>query len=134
MLVIYFASSVAGFLASTFWNPGTSIGASAALFGLIGAMIALGVTEKSSLGSSIKSMYIRWAIYGLIFSVVLPMIDIAAHLGGLVTGFGIGYVAGTPRLVPTWKDTFWRWAAYGCILLTVMAFVRMFIGFKAMTG
>ncbi len=134
MLVIYFVSSVIGFLVSTFWNPGTSIGASAALFGLIGAMIALGVTNKSTLGSAIKSMYVRWAIYGLIFSLIIPMIDIAAHLGGLAAGFAVGYVAGTPHLYPTWKDELWRWAAYACVALTVLAFVRMFVGFRSFTG
>src|SRR5579864_4933101 len=44
-LVIYLASSVAGFLVSLYWSPALSIGASAALFGLIGAMIAFGVRE-----------------------------------------------------------------------------------------
>ena len=40
MLVIYFVASVAGFVASAMWSPAVSVGASAALFGLIGAMIA----------------------------------------------------------------------------------------------
>src|SRR3974377_764740 len=43
MWVIYLLSSCAGFLASAWWNPGISVGASAGLCGLIGAMIALGV-------------------------------------------------------------------------------------------
>src|SRR5215471_18858880 len=40
MLVIYFAGSVVGFLFSTLWSQYLSIGASAAIMGLIGAMIA----------------------------------------------------------------------------------------------
>src|SRR5881628_119310 len=39
-LVFYILSSAMGFLASTLWSPALSIGASAAVFGLIGAMIA----------------------------------------------------------------------------------------------
>ena len=50
------------------------MGASAALFGLIGAMIAIGVRHKTSLGSHIRAQYVRWAVYGLIFG-LLPGID-----------------------------------------------------------
>ena len=67
------------------------MGASAALFGLIGAMIAMGIKHRSTLGDHVKSLYIRWAIYGLLFG-LLPGIDNAAHIGGLTFGFpgGLG--------------------------------------------
>src|SRR5258707_2937522 len=42
MLVIYLISSVVGFYVSALWSPGDSVGASAAICGLLGAMIALG--------------------------------------------------------------------------------------------
>src|SRR5262245_51674367 len=48
LMVFYFVATVFGFLCSTFWSPYLSVGASAGLFGLIGAMIALGVRSKSS--------------------------------------------------------------------------------------
>jgi rhomboid protease GluP len=66
-LVFYIIATMGGFLASCYWNPAISIGASAGIFGLIGAMIAVGVTHQSSLGLAIRGLYIRWAIYGLIF-------------------------------------------------------------------
>lgn len=134
MLVIYFVSTVTGFLASMYWNPGLSVGASAALFGLIGAMIALGVTQRTTMGAAIKSMYIRWAIYGLIFGLLLPMIDNAAHIGGLVGGFGVAYIAGTPRLVQDWREHAWRYAAYGCIAVTVYAFLQMVLWFTSVSA
>jgi membrane associated rhomboid family serine protease len=130
MLVIYFISSVTGFLASTFWSMNPSVGASAALFGLIGAMIALGLQDRSGLGAAIKGMYIRWAIYGMVFGLMIPMIDNAAHLGGLAGGFAVGYLAGTPKLVEDWRENLWKWLAYGCIGMTVLAFVRMFMGYQ----
>src|ERR1035437_3996844 len=43
LLVFYFLSTASGFLASAWWSPVLSVGASAGVFGLIGAMIALGV-------------------------------------------------------------------------------------------
>ena len=60
------------------------MGASAGLFGLIGAMIALGVTHRSAVGDAIRGLYVRWAIYGLLFGLLPGLhVDNAAHIGGL---------------------------------------------------
>src|SRR3989442_11178071 len=112
-VVFYFLSTVGGFLASTYWSAAESVGASAGLFGLIGVMIALGVRSQTSMGAAIRGMYIRWAIYGLLFG-VLPYfhIDNAAHIGGLAAGFVTAYFAGTPRLASSAGEQAWRWAAW----------------------
>jgi rhomboid protease GluP len=129
LIVIYFVSTVCGFLASTFWSNSLSIGASAGLFGLIGAMIALGVRHKSSLGYAIRGLYIRWAIYGLLIG-LLPGIDNAAHIGGLAAGFAAGYVAGLPSIVENFTEKIWRMAAYAALLVTALSFLRMFLWFR----
>jgi rhomboid protease GluP len=127
MLVIYFAGSVVGFLFSTLWSQYLSIGASAAIMGLIGAMIAFGVHHRSALGAAIRGHYIRWVIYMLIIG-VLPglQIDNAAHIGGLAGGFGMAYIAGLPRAGGSWQERVWKIAAYICILLTAISFFRMY--------
>jgi rhomboid protease GluP len=128
MLVVYFVSTITGFLASTFWNPGLSVGSSAGIMGLIGGMIALGVRYRSTVTSAVKSMYTRWAIYILIFGLLPGLrIDNAAHIGGLAGGFAIAYLAGTPKLVQTWAERFWRYAAVGSVALTILSFVEMFL-------
>ncbi|HEY7334013.1 MAG TPA: rhomboid family intramembrane serine protease [Bryobacteraceae bacterium] len=127
-LVIYFVSTITGFWASYWWAPGVlSIGASAALFGLIGAMIALGIRDRSSRGVAIRNMYLRWAIYILIIG-LLPIfsIDNAAHIGGGIGGFVVGYLAGTPRIARP-VEGFWRGAAAIAGGITVLAFVQMFL-------
>jgi rhomboid protease GluP len=129
MWVIYFLSSVFGFLISAMWAPMTpSIGASAAVFGLIGAMIAMGVSHRSPMGAAIRGLYIRWAIYGLIFSLFGP-IDMAAHVGGLVAGFGVGYVAGMPRHEGSASERVWRILAWACVLATAVGFLNMYSAF-----
>jgi rhomboid protease GluP len=129
MWVIYFLSSVFGFYISSVWAPRTpSIGASAAVFGLIGAMIALGVSHSGPMGAAIRAHYIRWAIYGLIFSLIGP-IDMAAHVGGLVAGFGVGYLAGTPRFEGSPVERVWRILAWVCVLATVVSFLEMYSAF-----
>jgi len=117
------------YLASLWWAPRVlSIGASAGIFGLIGAMIALGVRDRSSRGTAIRNMYLRWAVYVLIIG-LLPIfsIDNAAHIGGGIGGFIIGYIAGTPRLTRA-GEGFWRGAAIFAAAVTALAFAQMFLG------
>jgi hypothetical protein len=91
-------------------------------------MIALGVRDRSSRGTAIRNMYLRWAVYVLIIG-LLPVfsIDNAAHIGGGIGGFIIGYIAGTPRLTRA-GEGFWRGAAIFAVAVTALAFTQMFLG------
>lgn len=124
LIVFYFVSTVTGFFLSSQMGL-MSLGSSAGIFGLIGAMLAFGVTDKSSLGSAVKSLYMRWLIYALILSFI-PGVDFYAHIGGLAGGFGAAYLASTPRARLMWKEPLIRWAAILCIVLTAAAFAKMF--------
>jgi rhomboid protease GluP len=132
-IVFYLVTSAGGFLASAWWSPDVpSIGASAGIFGLIGAMIALGVRDRSAYGAMIRSMYTRWALYGLAFGILPSLIGIsfmdnAAHLGGITTGFAVAYVAGTPRTAQPAVETAWRVAAGITLAITAYCFVQMFL-------
>jgi rhomboid protease GluP len=130
MIVIYFAGSVFGFALSSIWRPGIpSVGASAGIMGLIGAMIALGVRNRSNpAAAAMRGMYIRWVFYMLLIGFVVQMIDQAAHIGGLVGGFCVAYVTGTPKLVNTIGERFWQGAAFVAIALTVVSFAYMLSG------
>ena len=94
-LVIYFVSSVFGFIASMYWSPyAISVGASAAVCGLIGAMIA----HSYRSGGGFGSFYVRWAVLIIVIGLMPGFhIDNAAHIGGMAAGFVIGYFAGTPQ-------------------------------------
>ncbi len=125
MIVFYFVATVCGFFLSSHMTHGFSLGSSAGIFGLIGAMLAFGLTDKSSLGAAIKSLYMRWLIYGLVLSFI-PGVDIYAHIGGLVGGFAAGYLASTPRARLMWKEPLIQGAAVLCVALTAAAFAYMF--------
>jgi rhomboid protease GluP len=133
LILIYFMATVCGFLASTFWTSALSVGASAGIFGLIGAMIALGVRHQgSALGVAIRGMYVRWAIYGLIFGLLPGLhIDNAAHIGGLAAGFGAAYLTGTPRIETAWSERLWQAAAAVCVILTAISFLMMYLWFAS---
>jgi rhomboid protease GluP len=127
-LVIYLVSSVAGFVVSNMWSSSVSIGASAAIFGLIGAMIGLGTRSKTPLGGMIRSHFGRWAVYGLMMS-FMPFfsIDLGAHVGGLAGGFLVGYIADQPRLGESTINKMWKFAAAACVLITACSFALVFL-------
>lgn len=130
-LVFYFVATVAGFLASTMFSSSLSIGASAGIFGLIGAMIAMGVRHRhTAMGATVRSHYTQWAIFGVVMG-LLPgfRVDNAAHLGGLAGGFLVAYLANTPPAFDVWQEKFWRVLAVICVLLTAVSFAFMFLNF-----
>jgi rhomboid protease GluP len=131
LLVFYFVSTVGGFMASTFFSSSLSVGASAGLFGLIGAMIALGVRHQTSMGRAIRGLYVRWAIYGLAFG-LLPFfrVDNAAHIGGLAAGFGCAYLSGLPSARNNLTERLWQAGAYAAVLVTVYCFLQMVLSFR----
>jgi len=127
-LVLYLVSTVTGFMASAYWSPVLSIGASAGILGLIGAMIALAMRDRSSHGTAMRNQYLRWVFYLFIFG-LLPFfsVDNAAHIGGLAGGFAIAYLCGTPGRSPA-VERFWQIAAGIVMAITGVAFVEMFLG------
>ena len=125
-LSIYFVSSLTGFIASLYWSPSVSIGASAGLVGLIGAMIAFGTRDRSGLGAAMRRQYIQWMIYLVIFGLIIPNVDNAAHLGGFAGGFVVAYLAGTPGFSEA-AETFWKMAAGLALAATGWAFFEMFL-------
>ena len=126
LIVFYFVSTITGFWASSHLGFHSSVGSSAGIFGLIGAMLAFGVSDRSALGSMVKSLYMRWVIYGLVLS-FLPGVDFWAHIGGLAGGFVTGWLASTPRARLMWKEPLLRALAGVSIALTALAFGMLYL-------
>jgi rhomboid protease GluP len=127
MILFYIVSTITGFAASSHIGGGhVSVGSSAGIFGLIGAMLAFGFTDRSSLGMQVKSLYTRWVIYGLVMS-FLPGVDFWAHVGGFSGGFLAGWLASTPRARLMWKEPLIKALAGISIAITVLAFGMMYI-------
>lgn len=85
----------------------------------------LGVAVEEAYGTS------RYLVIYFISTIIglLPIfaIDNAAHIGGGIGGFIIGYIAGTPRLTGA-GEGFWRGAAIFAVIVTALAFAQMFLG------
>ncbi len=124
-LLVYTASGIAGSLASVWWHPGgVGAGASGAIFGLAGGLIAvlyLGKLpiSKNALKPTLKSL-VMFAAYNLFFGLV-PGIDNSAHLGGLAVGLGLGAVlAGSVTAPPEIRARQRNYAAIGTLLLFLL--------------
>jgi rhomboid protease GluP len=130
MIVFYFFSTFTGFLISSRFGMHASVGSSAGIFGLIGAMLAFGVFDKSSMGQTVKALYMRWLVYLIVLSFI-PGVDFRAHIGGLSGGFVAAWLASTPRARTMWKEPLLRGLAGVSVLLTALAFVLMFISMTA---
>lgn len=95
-LLIYLAAGLAGNVASIWWNPHTvSVGASGAVFGVYGALLAYLRAQPDSLPISvfkeIRSSTTFFVGYSLFAGFALPGIDNGAHIGGLLAGVLLGF-------------------------------------------
>ncbi len=95
-LFAYVVTGAAGYLASSVTGH-FSIGASGALMGLIGLMIAITTRRGGAYMQMVRGQLLKWVAYILVFGFLVPGIDNAAHLGGLAAGFLLGRVMADRR-------------------------------------
>jgi rhomboid protease GluP len=127
-VLIYTASGIGGSLASLWIHPVTvGVGASGAIFGLAGALIAalyLGhlPIPKSAVRGTLKSL-VLFAVYNLFFGAAVGVIDNSAHIGGLVAGLLMGAAMAKHLMTSEEVRTTWR------RLLAIAAIVVLSAGF-----
>jgi membrane associated rhomboid family serine protease len=98
--VVYLGSGLIASLVSAAWQPSiVSVGASGALFGAFGAFLAFTIRRRSVLPPEfVRSVQRNGLILigvNLAIGIAVPGIDVVAHIGGLVAGFGLGYLIAT---------------------------------------
>ncbi len=90
--IIYIASGLVASTFSYFFSGSVSIGASGAIFGVLGAVLVFAIKMKNRIGKAfLKNIIVVIIINGFI-SVTVPNIDIYAHLGGLLFGIIISWL------------------------------------------
>ena len=85
-IIIYLFSGLMGSLLSMTFNDGASIGASGAIFGLMGSLVYFGYHYRVYLGNVIKSQILPLIVLNLALGFMLTGIDNFAHIGGLIGG------------------------------------------------
>ena len=86
-IIIYFASAIMGSLLSLAFSSGFSVGASGAIFGLMGSLVYFGYHYRLYLNTIIKSQIIPLIILNLALGFIITGIDNFAHIGGLIGGY-----------------------------------------------
>ena len=86
-LFIYLISAISGSLMSSLFSEYLSVGASGAIFGLLGSILYFGYHYRLYLGSVLRAQIIPIIILNLFLGFSLSGIDNAAHIGGLVGGY-----------------------------------------------
>ncbi len=134
----YLLTGVAGNLATQFfYYRSISVGASGAIFGLVGILFALGFRRDTPIflrqftGMALLPMIVFNVVYGFIPG---SNINNAAHLGGFLSGMAIGYFA-QPRPVYTiWNKSsrvFWKLiAVLSCAFVAFCFFMLVFFSVR----
>ena len=97
MIIIYTLSSITGFALSTalymlpvhipfFGGANITVGASAPIFGLLGALVYYGRRTGSS---HISQAGLQYALIAGVMGFIMPGIDNSAHLGGFIGGYAL---------------------------------------------
>ncbi len=98
---IYFISGIFAGMASSLYNHGPAVGASGAIFGVLGAFIfsirRSPQYRHQAWTKSLLSQLVFWIVVNMAIGFFVPFIDNVAHMGGLITGLILGLL---PHRVP----------------------------------
>lgn len=122
-LIVYLISAICGGLLSTLFSTSISIGASGAIFGLMGAMVYFGMRFRLYLRDSIKTKIVPVIILNLLLGFLSTGVDNACHIGGLIGG----YLAAMIVSIPEYEDKKDR--INGIILLTIFVAFMVYLVF-----
>ncbi|GER34969.1 rhomboid family protein [Striga asiatica] len=136
--IIYLLSGFGGsVLSSLFIRNRISVGASGALFGLLGAMLSELITNWSIYTNKVAALLTLLVIVAINLVVgILPHVDNFAHIGGFLTGFLLGFIL-LPRPQFGWVERHnlpagnrarSKYKAYQYVLWLV-SLVLLFVGF-----
>jgi rhomboid protease GluP len=121
MVIIYTLSGVIGFLVSYFAGIPLTIGASAAVCGLIGATLYYGKSRGGLYGQTIFKQIGGWALGIFIFGFLMPGINNWGHGGGIFTGAVLGVLLGYKERMR--ERAFHKILASACILITILVLI-----------
>lgn len=72
---------------------GVAVGASGAVFGLFGVWLSSAIRQRRTpLGRHLLKQLVFWLLVNAALPLIVPNLAWEAHLGGLLAGFGLGYI------------------------------------------
>ncbi|APH04385.1 rhomboid family intramembrane serine protease [Bacillus weihaiensis] len=116
-LLIYLIAGIGGSVASFAFSTSVSAGASGAIFGCFGALLYLGLHNRRVFFRTMGSNLLVIIGINLALGFVIPNIDNAGHIGGLIGGF----LAAVIVQLPQEKKWLYR-------ILGLLAVIGLFLG------
>ena len=127
--VLYTVSGVAGFALSSWWHPDTlSIGASGAIYGLLGFAVVYGRFRAGPSGRALAEQLMRWLLFGLVMF-LFPGFDNTAHVGGVIAGALLGLCLDPLPIRTRPGDLFWSLLGGAALLATIGSFAAMALSY-----
>ncbi|MEO6593657.1 MAG: rhomboid family intramembrane serine protease [Planctomycetota bacterium] len=123
--VLYLVAAVGGHIAvCLLYRPfGSVVGGSGALFGMMGALVAMNMRSGRHLFSFLDfegpRRLLGLIVANLVIGFLIPFISNTAHVGGLVSGFAVTFLWLTPLRASSRSLWHWRLASaalYGSLL------------------
>lgn len=126
-LFIYLVSDICGNLLSLVFTQNNiiSVGASGAIFGLMGALLYFGYHYRLYLSNAIKNQIIPVIILNLILGFMVSGVDNAAHIGGLIGGYLAAMAIGIENKSKA-RDKTNGWIVL-CLLILFLLYIIFFI-------
>jgi len=94
MFSIYSLAGVVGYLISCLFGVYWTIGASASICGLLGAILYYGKSRGGVYGRALVRQAAGWVVFLFVFGLLVPGINNWAHGGGIVSGIVGGWILG----------------------------------------
>lgn len=99
--LVYFLSGIGGGLLGLAWNSQrVCAGASGAVFGVAGALLGFVILRRDTIPATIRKRLLKSMVWFLVLNSTLGLtvsgIDMAAHVGGFLTGFLCGLILSQP--------------------------------------
>ena len=129
-IFIYLISGVVGnILTQIFYTNVPSVGASGAIFGLVGLMFSAGISGnmRGRLRGFSGTALLPMILINLFLGFTVPGINNIAHIGGLGTGFLLGFLISPNPEFRIWQKKLWLTVKYVCIILIILSIVINFI-------
>ena len=117
MVSIFTLSGVGGYVLSYFAGIPFTLGASAAVCGLIGAALYYGKSRGGYFGQLVYRQVGGWVVVIFLFGFFFPGINNWAHGGGLICGILMGFLLGYQEKIP--ETQFHRFLGGACTVATL---------------
>ena len=97
-LLIYFGSALTASIFSYVFGPNTvSVGASGAIFGMLGAMLVFGIKNRKRIGKGYAFNLLQVIVLNVLIGITMSNIDNSAHMGGFIAGAALAALLGERR-------------------------------------